>query len=329
MKVAVVHQAVPPGAAPDVADVLDQVQAVQVALRELGHEVLTHEVTLDLGALDRALTAERPDVVVNLVEELGGQGQLGALVPAFLAARRLPFTGSRAPVLCLADDKLAAKARMVELELPTPAWRWVGEPWRPVRPRGAVIVKSVFEHGSLGLDDDAVVRVVDDAALDALIAERAPKLGGAAFAEAYVHGRELNISVLEVDGRPRCLPPAEISFLGLPEGAPHLVGYDAKWTPGSAEWDATPRKQAFTPDDHALLERLASLARQAFVGFGLAGYGRVDFRVDEGGHPFILEVNANPCLAPGAGFEAALTAAGLSFTEAVGHLLARALETRT
>lgn len=326
MRVVVAHQAVPAGAAPDVADVLDQVEAVQAALHSLGHQVSVVEVTLDLGALDDALTRLQPDVVVNLVEELGGQGRLAAVVPSLLEARGVPFTGASAPVLGLADDKLAAKTRLLALGLPTAPWRPLGGPWRPVRPTGPVIVKSVHEHGSLGLDDDAVVTPDDDAALDALIGARAPRLGGAAFAEAYVHGREFNLSVLEVEGRPRPLPAAEIEFLGLAPDAPHLVGYRAKWTPGSAEWDATPRKQAFTAADQALLERLQGLAVQAFTGFGLAGYGRVDFRVDAQGHPFILEVNANPCLAPGAGFEAALSAGGIAYAEAVGHLLARALK---
>ncbi len=45
----------------------------------------------------------------------------------------------------------------------------------------------------------------------------------------------------------------------------------------------------------------------------LAGYARVDFRVDREGHPWILEVNANPCLSPDAGFLAAAQEAGIFF----------------
>ena len=56
--------------------------------------------------------------------------------------------------------------------------------------------------------------------------------------------------------------------------------------------------------------------------FGLAGYARVDFRVDSAGEPWILEINTNPCLSPDAGFAAAVTQAGLSY-EAVGTSGAR------
>jgi D-alanine-D-alanine ligase-like ATP-grasp enzyme len=57
---------------------------------------------------------------------------------------------------------------------------------------------------------------------------------------------------------------------------------------------------------------------------GLRGYVRVDFRVDQAGQPWILEINANPCLSPDAGFPAAAAQAGLSFEQLVARILADA-----
>jgi D-alanine-D-alanine ligase len=74
-----------------------------------------------------------------------------------------------------------------------------------------------------------------------------------------------------------------------------------------------------------LLCQLAYLARECWHGFGLRGYARVDFRVDQEGNPWILEINANPCLSPDAGFAAALERAGISFPQAVERLLDDAL----
>ena len=34
--------------------------------------------------------------------------------------------------------------------------------------------------------------------------------------------------------------------------------------------------------------------------FALSGFVRVDFRIDEAGTPFVLEINANPCITPDA-----------------------------
>ncbi len=63
------------------------------------------------------------------------------------------------------------------------------------------------------------------------------------------------------------------------------------------------------------------MARQAWDLFALGGYARVDFRVDAAGEPWILEINANPCLSPDAGFAAALAQASIPFSEAVARIL--------
>ena len=66
------------------------------------------------------------------------------------------------------------------------------------------------------------------------------------------------------------------------------------------------------------------LARACWDLFALDGYARVDFRVDASGLPFVLEINANPCLSPDAGFAAALARAGIGYGDAIGWLIADA-----
>jgi D-alanine-D-alanine ligase len=53
----------------------------------------------------------------------------------------------------------------------------------------------------------------------------------------------------------------------------------------------------------------------------LNGYARVDFRVDREGRPFVLEINANPCIAPDSGFIAAAVKSGMSFPDVVGRIV--------
>ena len=57
--------------------------------------------------------------------------------------------------------------------------------------------------------------------------------------------------------------------------------------------------------DADLLQLLKDYARCCWRLFGLRGWVRVDFRIDEKGQSWVLELNANPCLALGAGFMAA------------------------
>ena len=77
-----------------------------------------------------------------------------------------------------------------------------------------------------------------------------------------------------------------------------------------------------SPADGPLLARLEQLALACWRIFRLNGYARVDFRIDAAGAPWILEVNANPCLSPDAGFSAALERAAIPFTEAVRRIVA-------
>jgi len=302
-----------PEAAADRADTFLQAREISECLTILGKDALTVSFGPDRADTADRLRRYRPGVVVNLVEDLPeGSDQL-QLVPAFLGRLGLRCTGAAAPALAALADKRAMKAALRRAGLPTPA--------EAAGPDGRLIVKSAIEHASIGLDASSVVI---GAGVAALIAERQARFGGVWFAEAYVEGREFNVSLLGTPAGPRVLPVAEIRFLAAGDG-PHIVGYTEKWADDSAAYAETPRVFPEAPADRPLLAELARLSLAAWDLFGLAGYARLDFRVDEAGRPFIVDVNANPCLARDAGFCAAAGRAGLSQTEIVAHLIEAAL----
>jgi len=307
MKIAVVHDALGEAARADELDVLAQVDLVSTALEASGHEVVRLVADLDLGRLARTLGECRPALVFNLVEALGGSARLIHVLPALLEHLRIPFTGSGSEALFVTSNKLLAKRLLRSADLPTPDWveerhsRLLGEVSR------RWIVKPVWEDASVGIDDDAVV----EGGAARVLAARQPGAAGPLFAEVFVEGREFNLSLLATATGVDVLPPAEIDFSALPAGKPHIVGYAAKWEPGSIEYAGTPRRFEFGPRDRRLLDQLRELAVECWDLFGSQGYARVDFRVARDGTPWILEMNANPCLSPDAGFLAAAERAGL------------------
>lgn len=327
MRIAVVHNTVAADCAPDEQDVLAQTDAVTEALRQLGHKPVRLACGLNLSRTQSELRAIGPQMVFNLVESLDGTGRLIHLFPFMLDAMALPYTGAGAEALMLTSSKLLAKSLMESAGLPTPAWvasrvaRGLGFFRRPRENPGRWIVKSVWEHASLGLDTEAVLETASSHLLDTSLEERAHRLGGACFAEAFIDGREFNLSLLEGPDGPRILPPAEIIFEGFAAGQARIVDYRAKWDPDSYAYHHTPRCFDFDAADEGLLEELRSLARECWHLFGLRGYARVDFRVDRQGRPWILEINANPCLSTDAGFAAAVHQAGMNLTEAVGRIV--------
>lgn len=332
MRVAVVHNAVTDDSAPDERDVLVQAEAIHNALDLLAHQSCVVPCSLDLERVKDRLEQFRPEIVFNLVESLDGQGRLAHLFPALLDAMAVPYTGSPTLTLMVSTHKIMAKEILAGFGLRTPAWLdpFPPEPLR-LAPAGSLrrgrsendlwIVKSVWEHASFGMEEDALVTDVTEAEIETIIKDRAPRLGGACFAEAYIDGREFNLAVLAGPDGPEVLPPAEIIFEGYDDHKPRIVGYRAKWAQDSYEYHHTPRRFDFPPADDGLLTRLKANAVACWRIFGLGGYARVDFRVDDYGTPWILEVNTNPCLSPDAGFAAALAQAGLSYPDAVERIL--------
>ena len=315
MKITLVHQYVPSDAPADERDVLDQANAIKSALTANGHTVSVLPCTTDLGNLQRKLDVTKPNCVFNLVETLDGSGRLIHLAPALWETKGLTFTGSSADALYITTHKLLSKERMLAAGLPVPAWI------QNKRIYGADdcapsdwIVKSVWEHASVGLGDSSIVR-------NANASDVAKHVTDGFFAERFTDGREFNLAVLAGPDGPEVLPPAEIVFVDYPTGKPKIVSYQAKWDEASFEYTHTVRRFAEPSADGPLLTELKRLALGCWEVFGLGGYARVDFRVDANGKPWILEVNSNPCLSPDSGFAAALEKANIPYADAMERIV--------
>src|SRR5204862_2667543 len=132
-----------------------QARAVAAALEELGHEWMTLGVTLDLDLVRSALERIGPDIAFNLVESIAGHGRLIHVIPGVLDAMRIPYTGVSAEAQFLTSNKLIAKQIMRGAGIATPAWFTLDQ-LRDDIPleAGQYILKSVWEHYSIGLDED-------------------------------------------------------------------------------------------------------------------------------------------------------------------------------
>jgi D-alanine-D-alanine ligase len=233
-----------------------------------------------------------------------------------------------------------AKERMQMVNLPTPVWigpypqdvsSWFRDDFSPEkRQKTAWIIKSVWEHGSGGLDQQAILdEKTENKSVKEYLRERALQLNDRCFAEQYIEGREFNISLLSGPEGPEVLPHAEILFEGYDNSRSRIVDYAAKWDDKSYEYHHTPRCFDFPNMDKPLLKELSATAIRCWHIFGLEGYARIDFRVDDNNMPWILEVNTNPCLSPDAGFAAAVEHAGLSFADAIKRILDNAVSRKS
>jgi len=291
---------------PDEIDTIVAADAVAGALQTLGFATEIVGLAPDLHRLD-ALPARRPLVVFNLVDAVKGDGRLAPMIPARLDALGLRYTGCGTSAWLDTLSKIGTKLKLAHAGLPTPSW---SEDGKDLDADAPVIVKPVWEHGSLGLDERSVMRGADAARA---IAERNLRWKTEHFAEGFLDGREFNLALLDRPSGPTVLPIAEILFEGFTGPAPRIVGYDAKWAPDSAAYIGTPRRFGLEAENPELAAKLRGLALACWHLFALSGYARVDFRLDAQCEPAILEVNMNPCLSPDAGYAAAAKEAGYSY----------------
>jgi D-alanine-D-alanine ligase len=302
-------------------EVVYTAEAVTNALEPAGFRVHRLGVGRDPAELLRGLRKARPDVVFNLFEGLGDWGETEAYAVGLVEWLGIPYTGCPLQPTVLARNKPLAKKLFVGARLPTAAAVTIDElPLTELPLTWPIILKPATQDASIGIDQGSVVTSLDS------LQERAAYLldtyGPPVLAEEYIDGREFCVGMIETPDL-RCLPVTEMDFRCEGEGWP-IVTYDAKWKPGTPEYELMPNRPDATVG-RALTTRLNSLAKRAFRLLGCRDYARVDFRVKPSGKAFILEVNPNPDIHPAAGLAHALEAAGVGWAAFCVGLVERAL----
>lgn len=296
-----------------VAEVVDTARAIVDALRRRGHDARL----LPLDDASTRVRASTADVVFNLAESLGGNTALEPAIAWIYTLEGRAFTGTSASTLERCLHKGLTRALLRDAGVPIPEGRVIldadaslGDLPYPV------FLKPVQEDASHGIDLGSVAH--DPASARARVAALLARYGRGVVAEAWIDGRELNVSLLQEGERLRVLPAAEIDFSGFPVGAPKILTFAAKWDETSAEFQGSPSIAASLDDD--LRARVEDTAVRAFRALGLRGYARVDLRVDAHGVPFVIDVNPNPALAPDAGFALAAARAGIDWDSLVERI---------
>lgn len=291
-------------------------QAVAAALRGRVRRVEVAPVWDDLPAVMQRYDPHQV-VVFNLVESLGGRAFTEPEAPRILEAMGFLHTGAPYHSLQRCANKLTTKKLLEAAGLTVPRYqvfRHGGR--RNVTVPLPAIVKPVAEGGSFGVTQESVARTRDellDRVQRCLDLYRQP-----ALVEEFIAGREINVA-LWGNQQPTVLPISEVLFHWTRDPLQQFVTFESKWMPDTIEYRGTP-VVCPAPLSNDERRRIESAAVQAYQVLGLRGYGRVDIRLRDG-VPYILEVNANPDLAPDAGFFRSAAAAGYTYSQTIGHIL--------
>lgn len=306
----------------DALDLAEQAQTIVRGARACGLATTILKLFSDLDQTREELRRLDPPFVFCLVESFNGSDVLSYIGPELLEELRIPFSGGGSQAFRQTSDKVTAKRMLRAYGVSTPDWVAVGEKSLTTDIAGRkYIIKPRYLDASLHIGQGSVVEVADPAQLQPFLADRQREHGIEFFAEAFIDGREFNVSLLGGKNGCDAFDPAQIVFAGYEErGLRHIYGYEAKWRPDSFEYRNISLRFTGAQGDW-LSEELKAMAQACWSLFGLRGSARVDFRVDGGGTPHVIEVNCNPCITKDSSFMLALRHHGLDESFLVRRLM--------
>ena len=277
-------------------------------LRRLGHEVEIAAAENDLRRFDRQLADFQPDLVFNLLEEFRGEGIFDFHLVSYLEALGIPYTGCNPRGLAISRNKYWATQVAVGAGLAAPRSA-VGS--RALAPAYPAVVKLNREHASMGMSQASVVR--DLRQLRKCRSRMEVAFDGELIVQEFIPGREVSVAVVGND-RLQALAPWSLRLPSPKHIATPRVKFNAKY-----RQRLSIRSGRLT--DLALVQALQKAARRAFSVLDLNGYARFDYRISSSGKPFLIDVNANPCLSKDEDFARAASGVGISYPELIERII--------
>jgi len=257
------------------------------------------------------------DIVFNISEGVSGRNR-ESQVPMLLEMAGIPFVGSDALTLGITLDKIMAKKIFLAEKIPTPRFfeiKNVEALLDTDHLKFPLIVKPRFEGSSKGLSEDSRVENKDDLKKQAefiINTYRQPVL-----VEEFISGQEFTVAVIGNDN-PKVFPIVQIKIDG------RLKLNDKFYTFARITSD---RLEYICPAKipHDLAKKISDIALKAYNSVECRDFGRVDFRVDQDGNPYVLEINPLPSLSTEDVFSFIAKAVGSDYDGMIAEILQSAL----
>lgn len=288
----------------------ETVKRVAQALEAGGHNVAVIDGNMNVierlqEFMPRVIQGERMGIVFNMAYGIQGESRY-THIPALLEMLGVPYVGSSPTGHTLALDKVTTKIIIQNHGLPTPGFWVFSHPDQVVEEISfPVIVKPKMEAVSFGL---RVVHHYDE--LREAILFITNEFQQPALVERFIPGREFAVGILGNDP-PEAFPVLEIDLDNDPNAVQTVE--DKK---------ITPRKKLCPANlPPGLAGQIVKMSIQAFQALHLRDFARVDLRMDQDNHIYILEINSMASLGASGSYVFAAQKAGYDFKTLVNRML--------
>ena len=293
------------------------------ALEKLGHEPF-YQVLDGTPQCLPALAKCGADLVFNLTESFAGDDTKEMNVAAYMDLLGIRYTGGGPHAHFLAQDKGTAKKMFAFHGIKTPffATSYRGRIEHAHDVSFPLIVKPLWEDGSIGIDVGAVVDSIKE------LMERVEyiqnEFDSPALIEEYIEGREIYAGILGSYENAEALPLVELDLSKLPDGIPKIASYDVKFEKDTQVHKLT-KSHLATDLDEGTVKKLQDTGLAAYHAVKLRDYGRIDMRLTPKGEVYVIEANPNPWLSSKQEFAMAAKASGRSYTDLIGEIVEMAM----
>ncbi len=292
------------------------IECLKNALESAGHKV-------DLIGGARQLIGRvtnndlKVDIVFNISEGFKGRNR-ESQVPAILDLYNVPFVGADALTLGVTLDKVMAKKCFIADGIPTARYfkatpednlfelNTIGFP---------LFVKTLHEGTSKGINQSS--RVENFQQLKTQVEHVNRNYKQPALVEEFIKGTEFTVGIIG-NGPPQAMPVVQYAIAGSTTLGNEFYSY-RHVVEKSVEYICP------APIDEKLARRLQELAVRAYKAVDCRDFGRVDFRVDEAGNPYVLEINPLPNLSPDDVFVLFAKVKGMTYNQIINKIMDEAL----
>jgi D-alanine-D-alanine ligase len=293
---------------PDTIDVIaNAICANGFKVKKIGNAVNLLEKIDHLGV----------DIVFNISEGLSGRNR-ESQVPILLEMAGIPFVGADALTLGLTLDKVMAKKIFIAEQIPTPKFFEVSCADGLIDHDHCafpLIVKPRFEGSSKGLSESS--RVENPEELKKQVDFIVKTYKQPALVEEFISGQEFTVAIVGNEN-PEVMPVVQIKIDGKLKLNDKFYTF-ARITSDRLEYICPAKINS------ELKSKLEELALKVYRGVECRDFGRVDFRVDQDGNPYVLEINPLPSLSTEDVFMLVAKTTGITYEQMVGKILNSAL----
>ncbi len=279
------------------------------ALQRLGY----NSILVDVKSIEDLLDLKNKNIEIAFLVTHGRFGEDGT-IQGVLEWMRIPYTGSSVLGSALSMDKWLTKqiARNNKINVANSYLltsknnnpSYIKKVWEELsiknntiflKPRDEGSSVNTFKIKSLS-ELEEKIKKINLLHLDYLM-------------EEFIPGREITVSLIEVDGTLKVLPILELK----PKN--EFYDYHAKYTKGMTEFILPANL------DKNLETTIAETSKKIFYEICCSSFGRVDYIIDEKDIPYLLEINSLPGMTDTSDLPAQAACAGIKYDEVVEMVL--------